>query len=63
MIELRWLKRRPVPVGEAERVLQYKVMLVRVKEPPSPEGMMDMVWIGEWSGWMDVPEEWQQKAK
>lgn len=63
MIEMRWkLGRANKGSPSVPKTLQYKVMLVRVLEPPK-DGMMTMVWTGQWSGWMDVPSEYPATSK
>lgn len=50
MIELRWLRRSPVPYGEAETVLQYRnYECAGMDDSGAPH------FTGRWLNWEDVP--------
>jgi hypothetical protein len=62
--EMRWLERKPIPVGEAARVLQYRYRIMTMGNGYRQVGAGDgntyvtsyerpMGWT--WSEWQDVP--------
>jgi hypothetical protein len=54
---MRWLKRSPVPEGEPESVLQYRVF--RTQRIVGDHAMWLADWSDDygWSAWIDVPTE------
>ena len=59
MIELRWLKRDPVPEGEAQCVLQFRVAITGSSYEQDPFQKPLMQFTGEWDMGQFMWGEWQ----